>query len=401
LLDKNDNSAEQQLNQLTKNCVDLLPTDQLLKQIQNNKKLTIKLGIDPTAPDIHLGHYVVLKTLRTFQDQGHKVVLIIGDATAKIGDPSGRSKTRPLLTDQQIKENSLTFQEQAFKILDSNPEKVSVQYNSNWLDMTGNQLIELISRATVAQLIERDDFSKRLNNNQPIALSELIYPVLQAYDSVHIKADLEVGGTDQKFNLLLGRQLQAKLDPERLGQSVLTMPILPGIDGQQKMSKSLNNFIAVNDPPGEVYGKTMSIPDQAMEQYYRLILDQQPNPNKSAYQNKRQLAKQLTELLHDPEQAEQAEQQFIHKHVKKETNKVNAQEVKLNSSWKSADNNDYHLPAIISQQFSITKSEARRLLKANAVKLDNQVINQLNLPEQDLTSKLLTVGKHRSCRLVS
>ena len=228
----------------------------------------MKLGIDPTAPDIHLGHVVVLDKLRAFQDAGHLVVLIIGDYTARVGDPSGRAAERPVLTEEQIAANAQTFQEQAFKVLD--PERTEVRRNSEWLAMGSDELFRLVRRFTVARLLEREEFSRRMEAGEPISILELLYPVLQGYDSVAVEADVEVGGTDQKFNLLFGRDVQEAFGQP--AQSILTMPILPGTDGVRRMSKSLGNYVGVTDAPEEMFGKLMSVPDAAMGEYYRLLL---------------------------------------------------------------------------------------------------------------------------------
>ena len=253
-----------QAARLARNAVDVLPQGALADQLDEGRPLRVKLGIDPTAPDIHLGHTVVLTKLREFQEAGHTVVLIIGDFTARVGDPSGRSAQRPVLEPEEIDANAKTFTEQAFKVLD--PEGTEVRFNSEWLRMPAEELFGLLGQATVAQIIERDDFSKRLAAGTPISLLELLYPVLQGYDSVAVKADVELGGTDQKFNLLLARDIQSAQGMKP--QSVLTMPILPGIDGVQRMSKSAGNYVGVTDPPEEMFGKLMRIPDSAMPEYY-------------------------------------------------------------------------------------------------------------------------------------
>ncbi|MDX6732689.1 MAG: tyrosyl-tRNA synthetase, partial [Baekduia sp.] len=236
---------------------------------REGRPLRVKLGLDPTAPDIHLGHTVVLQKLREFQDLGHRVVLIVGDYTARVGDPSGRSTTRPVLSGEEIDANAETYRRQAFTVLRDDPDLLEVRRNGEWLDMPAEELFRLARVATVAQILERDDFAKRTAASEPISILELLYPLMQGYDSVAVRADVELGGTDQTFNLLLGRDVQrAYGQPE---QVILTMPILPGVDGTEKMSKSLGNQIGVTDPPGEMFGKAMSIPDEAMEEYYRLL----------------------------------------------------------------------------------------------------------------------------------
>ena len=257
-------------DQLLLGAVDALPEGRLAEQLAEGRPLRLKLGVDPTSPDIHLGHCVVLNKLRAFQDAGHQVVLIIGDYTALVGDPSGRDATRPVLTESEIEANALTYQEQAFKVLDR--ERTELRHNSEWLEMPSGELFDLVRRTTVARLLERDDFTKRMAAGQPISTLELLYPVLQGYDSVAIEADVEFGGTDQKFNLLFGRDVQAAFG--KTPQSILTMPILPGTDGKLKMSKSYDNYIGVTEPPDEMFGKLMSIPDSAMGEYYLLLLSE-------------------------------------------------------------------------------------------------------------------------------
>src|SRR5262245_34048777 len=301
---------------LARDAVDSLPQGALQAKIEAAEKdgrpLRIKLGIDPTTPDIHYGHTVVLRKLREFQDLGHTVVLIIGDYTARVGDPSGRSATRPVVDPAEIDRNAQTYQEQAFKVLD--PGRVEVRRNGEWLDMSMEDLFRLARIPTVAQLLERDDFSKRYKAGEPISVLELLYPVMQGYDSVNIDADIELGGTDQKFNLLLGRDIQrAYGKPE---QSILTMPILPGIDGERKMSKSYGNQVGVDEPPEEAYGKTMRLPDEAMDDWYRLLLGEDGAPEgMPARDAKRALAKRLVARFHGEDAAERAEADFDRKFV--------------------------------------------------------------------------------------
>ena len=260
-------SAEEQLHTIASGAAQIVPESALLEKLKRGTPLNIKLGVDPTAPDIHLGHAVPLRKLRQFQDLGHGVTLIIGDGTALIGDPSGRNTTRPQLTSEQIKANAQTYVDQAFKILD--PEKTALRYNSEWLlSLNMEDLLKLASNFTVARILERDDFHKRYTNSQPISLHEFLYPLMQAYDSVVIKADVELGGTDQLFNLLAGRELMEKMGMEP--QVCLTLPLLEGTDGVQKMSKSYGNYIGLTDEPADMFGKVMSIPDELMVKYYRL-----------------------------------------------------------------------------------------------------------------------------------
>ena len=267
-----------------------LPEGRLAEQLASGKRLRVKLGIDPSTPDIHLGHVVVLTKLAQFQRAGHTVVLIIGDFTARVGDPSGRDTTRPVLTLEEIEANATTYQDQAFKVLDRSATEV--RFNSEWLDLPAEKLFNLLGRVTVARLLEREDFTKRIKADQPISSLELLYPVLQGYDSVAIESDVELGGTDQKFNLLFARDIQRGYGvPE---QSIVTMPILPGIDGKQKMSKSLGNYVGVTDPPEDMFGKLMRIPDSALGTYYELLLGE-PTPEGDPMGAKRALGRRITE----------------------------------------------------------------------------------------------------------
>ena len=271
-----------------------------------DRELRVKLGIDPTAPDIHLGHVVVLNKLRAFQDAGHLVVLIIGDYTARVGDPSGRSAERPVLTGDEIDANARTFQEQAFRVLDA--DRTEVRRNSEWLAMSSEELFRIARRFTVARLLERDDFSRRMEAEEPISMLELLYPVLQGYDSVAVRADVELGGTDQRFNLLFGRDVQ-----ETFGQppqSIVTTPILPGTDGVRRMSKSLGNYIGVTEAPEEMFGKLMSVPDDVMGDYFLLLLGERMVGERHPGEAKRDLARRLVSRFHGDEAAAAAEARF-------------------------------------------------------------------------------------------
>jgi tyrosyl-tRNA synthetase len=271
---------------LSRNTVDSLPEGELEAKLKAARPLRVKLGIDPTAPDIHLGFTVVLQKLREFQDLGHTVVLIIGDYTARVGDPSGRSTTRPVLSGEEIDANARTFQDQAVKVLDS--ERLEVAYNGAWLDMAMADLFRLMSTTTIARVLERDDFANRFAAGTPISMLELLYPLMQGYDSVAVRADVELGGTDQKFNLLLGRDIQRHYgQPE---QVIMTMPLLTGTDGVRKMSKSVGNYIGVSEPPEEMYGKTVSIPDEALPSWYSLLLGTDPPAELGPWEAKRALA---------------------------------------------------------------------------------------------------------------
>src|SRR5215475_3617085 len=261
-------SVEEQLREIQRGTVDIIPLEELKRKLEAGRPLRVKLGLDPSAPDLHLGHTVVLNKLRQFQELGHTVIFLIGDFTGMIGDPTGRSETRKPLTREQIKANADTYTKQVFKILD--PEKTEIRFNSEWMEaLSSSDMIRLCSQYTVARLLERDDFAKRFRENTPIHVHELLYPLVQGYDSVALRADVELGGTDQRFNLLVGRELQRSYGQEP--QVILTMPLLEGTDGVQKMSKSLGNFIGITDPPAEMYGKVMSISDGLMRKYYELL----------------------------------------------------------------------------------------------------------------------------------
>lgn len=375
---------------LSRNTVDCLPAGALADKLAQGRPLRVKLGLDPTAPDIHLGHVVVLQKLREFQDLGHLVVLIVGDYTARVGDPSGRSSTRPQLSGEEIDANARTYQEQAFTVLD--PARVEVRRNSEWLDMPMEELFALTRTATVAQLLERDDFAKRYAARSPISILELLYPLLQAYDSVAIDADVELGGTDQKFNLLLGRDVQRAYG--RPEQVVMTMPILPGVDGERKMSKSLGNHIGVAEAPEEMYGKTLSIPDDAMPQWYELVLGG-AMPALGPRDAKHRLAREIVTRFHGPDAAERAGAHFERVVVRKDIpDGVPVHAVVANGS-------PVHLPAVISDAFGLSRSEARRLLGQGAVKLDGDALSgdDLDLPLERLDGAVLQVGKRRFCRL--
>jgi tyrosyl-tRNA synthetase len=360
---------------------------------QEGRPLRVKLGIDPTAPDIHLGHVVVLDKLREFQDAGHVVVLIVGDYTARVGDPSGRSSTRPVLTGEEIDANAQTFQDQAHRVLDPDPERVEVRRNGEWLDMAVEDLFRLARTTTVAQLLERDDFAQRFSAREPISVLELLYPLMQGYDSVAVRADVELGGTDQKFNLLLGRDVQRAYGlPE---QVALTMPILPGTDGVQRMSKSLGNYIGVTEPPEEIYGKTLSVPDQAMATWYRLLLGHQAPADLGPRDAKRALARALVARFHDEDAARAAEERFDRIHVAHE-----APEEIEEAAFAVADGSA-HLPAVLEQAFGMSRSEARRLLAQGAVRLDGDVLGEddQDLAADRLDGGVLQVGKRRFRRL--
>ncbi len=362
------------------------------------RQLRVKLGIDPTAPDIHLGHAVVLGKLREFQDAGHLVVLIVGDFTARVGDPSGRSELRPMLSEAQIDANAATFHDQALRILDGDPERLEVRRNGEWLDMAMDELLALVRTTTVAQLLEREDFARRMAAHEPVSLLELLYPLLQGYDSVAVRADVELGGTDQKFNLLLGRDIQrAYGQPE---QAILTMPILVGTDGARKMSKSLGNQVGVTDEPEEMYGKLMSIPDSAMPEYYRLLLHREPPAGAgegatAARDAKRALAHEIVSWLHSPADAALAAAAFERVVVGKQAPE------QIEEFAVGAGGGNVHLPAVIAEAFGISRSEARRLIDQGAVTLGEQPLGEgeHDVAAQRADGQVLRVGRRRFRRL--
>jgi tyrosyl-tRNA synthetase len=372
---------------LTRNAVDALPQGELERQLGKDRPLRVKLGVDPTTPDIHLGHTVVLRKLREFQDEGHTVVLIVGDYTARVGDPSGRSSTRPQVDSEEIDGNAHTYEEQAFKVL--NREQTEVRRNGEWLDMPMEDLFRLARTSTVAQLLERDDFQRRYAGGEPISILELLYPLMQGYDSVAIRSDVELGGTDQKFNILLAREIQKAYGVEP--QSILTMPILPGIDGVQKMSKSLGNYVGVDEPPEEIFGKLMRVPDDAMPTYYDLLLDEQPQPDPR--EAKRHMAHVLTARYHGESAADAARERFDTLHVRRELPD------EIDEYGFSADNGQVHLPALMADAFGLSRSEARRLLSQGGVKLDGKELDALDLPADDLDGAVLQVGRRRFKKL--
>jgi tyrosyl-tRNA synthetase len=376
---------------LTRNAVDALPEGALARQLEEGRPLRVKLGIDPTAPDIHLGHTVILRKLREFQDLGHTVVLIVGDYTARVGDPSGRSAARPMLSGEEIDANAETFRRQAFTVLD--PARTELRHNGEWLDMKMEELFRLARTATVAQLLERDDFARRYGAGEPISILELLYPLLQGYDSVAVRADVELGGTDQKFNLLLGRDVQQAYG--MAPQSILTMPILPGIDGVQRMSKSLRNYVGVTEAPDEVFGKLMRVPDTAMGTYHDLLLDSSLDPARPAVESKRAMARALTARMHGDAAAATAEEHFDRLHVQRGTPEE-VEELAV-----EAQDGTVHLPALLRDAFGISASEGRRLLAAGGVRLDGEPIagGALDVPAESLDGAVLQLGRRRFRRL--
>ncbi|QIN79033.1 tyrosine--tRNA ligase [Rubrobacter marinus] len=379
------------LDRIFANAVDVIPRDELERRLSSGRSLRVKLGFDPTAPDIHLGHAVVLKKLREFQDLGHTAVLLVGDYTARIGDPSGRSKTRPMLTPEEIEANTRTYLDQAYLILDR--DRTEVRHNSEWLaPLTLADIIGLTRATTVARILERDDFSKRFGAGDPITLTELLYPLVQAYDSVALDADVELGGTDQLYNLLMGRHIMEYYG--KTPQCVLTMPLLVGTDGSAKMSKSLGNYIGLTEPPRDVFGKAMSIPDNLMKDYYELLLDSAV-PDAPPVEQKRELARGLVRMLHGEDAVKDAEATFDT--VVRRGIPDDAPEVAL------PDGEVWIVDLITHAGFAGTNGEARRFIKGGAVRLDGEPVRdeKLALDAGTLHGSVIQVGKRRYARLVA
>jgi tyrosyl-tRNA synthetase len=382
---------------LARNAAESLPAGGLQSRLEaaarEGRQLRAKLGLDPTAPDIHLGHTVVLQKLREFQDLGHRVVLIVGDYTARVGDPSGRSATRPVLSGEEIDVNARTYQEQAFHVLRDDPELLEVRFNSEWLDMSMEDLFGLARTTTVAQLLERDDFAKRWSARAPISVLELLYPLMQGYDSVAVRSDVELGGTDQTFNLLLARDIQRAFgQPE---QAVLTMPLLPGVDGVEKMSKSVGNHIGITEPPSEMYGRTLSLPDEAMDTWFSLLAVERPPAGTSARDAKHALARALVARFHGEAAADAAASEFERVHVQRSAPE------EIDELAFDAVNGVVHLPALIAEGFGMSRSDARRMLAQGGVRLDGEPLgaDELDLPRERVDGHVLQVGKRHFRRV--
>ena len=399
-------TLNEQIDIIKRGAVEIIPEDELVKKIElslkENKPLNIKLGCDPSRPDLHIGHAVVLKKLAQFQKLGHQAILIVGDFTGMIGDPSGRNSTRPALTLEQTKINGESYFQQASKILDK--DKTKIVYNSEWLSkMNFEDVIMLSSKYTVARMIERDDFTKRFKGGEPISVHEFLYPLAQAMDSVAIHSDVELGGTDQKFNLLVGRDIQREFGMEP--QVILTMPLLVGTDGVEKMSKSLDNYIGISDPPSQIYGRTLSIPDNLIYTYYVLTTDVS-NQRLEEIQNllndgktnprdlKRELAKTLVTMYHTEEAAKTAEEEFDRIFINKGLpDEIAEFEIKQDKEINI-------LELIVLVNFAPSKGEARRLVIQGGVSLDGEKIND---PLQSIKIKngmILKVGKRKFVKLI-
>jgi tyrosyl-tRNA synthetase len=374
--------------ELTRNAVDVLPEGALEAKLKLGRPLRIKLGVDPTSPDLHLGFAFALENLRAFQEEGHEIVLIVGDYTARIGDPSGRSAERPVLPGEVLDANAREFQSQAYRIID--PERTTVRFNGEWLgELTYEETVRLCRTMTVARLLERDDFAKRFAAHAPISLSELLYPLMQAYDSVAIEADIEVGGTDQLYNLLAGRDVMAQYGLEP--QMVITFPLLIGLDGDEKMSKSKGNYIAIQDPPDDMFGKVMSIPDRLLEQWWEITLGRSA-PASDAMESKLALARAMVEKWHGHEAAAEAEEHFT-RVVRRHEAPEDVAEAPLPLG------DPVHLPGLLVDLLGVgSTSEARRLIAQGGVKLDGEVVTELDLPRARLEGVTLQAGKRRFLR---
>jgi tyrosyl-tRNA synthetase len=376
------------IDELTRHAVDVLPKGELERKLKLERPLRVKLGIDATSPDIHLGFAYVLDRLAEFQRAGHVVVLIVGDYTARIGDPSGRSEERPVLADEVIDENAKEFAHQAFRVLD--PDRTEIRFNGEWLGkLSYAEVVRLARTITVARILERDDFAKRFRDHEPISISELLYPLMQAYDSVAIEADIEIGGTDQLYNLLTGRDVMSDygLDP----QMVITYPLLVGTDGVEKMSKSRGNYIGITDPPAEMFGKTMSIPDRALPQWWEMLVAEPSHPD-DPMTWKLELARRLVRRWHGDDAVAVAEEHFT-RVVREHEAPAEVEVAPL------PDEDPIHLPALLVEAFGLpSTSEARRLIGQGAVKVDGTPVAELDLPRSRLAGALVQAGKRRFMR---
>ena len=398
-------TIEEQIEFLKKGTVDVIREEDLKTKLERSAKtgkpLRVKLGLDPTAPDIHVGHTVVIRKLKAFQDLGHTVIFLIGDFTGMIGDPSGKNVTRPPLSREEVNTNAETYKRQMFKLLD--PEKTELRFNGEWMDKFNSaDFIKLCAKTTVKQILERDDFTKRLNEEKPISLHELLYPLVQGYDSVALNADIELGGTDQKFNLLMGRNLQREFDQEP--QVVITTPLLEGLDGVNKMSKSLNNYIGIDESPNDMFGKIMSISDELMWRYYELLTDLSPADisnlrsqiaeGKNPRDVKVDLAKLIIKDFHSAAAANEAEDEFIRRFVDKSAPTEMEEVAVPPASYRLAD-------LVVASGFVASKGEARRVIEQGGVKLDGEKMTSATA-EIDLSgggSVVLQVGKLKFARL--
>ncbi len=397
-------TLEDQLNELRRGTVDILTEEELVRKLKQNRPLNVKFGVDPTAPDIHLGHTVPLQKLKQFQDLGHSIQLIIGDYTAMIGDPSGRTETRPTLSREEIESNMETYQRQVFKVLD--PDKTNLIYNSQWLEkFSGTDVIKLGSKYTVQQLLQRRDFGERIKQNRPLNVTELLYPLLVGYDSIHLRSDVEIGGTDQLFNFMASREIQKAYGQEP--EVIITLPLLEGVDGVRKMSKSLGNAIGVSDDPNDMYGKIMSISDDLMLKYYELLSETPleefqeiraaiASGNVNPMKYKQRLAREIVSRYHGQNFAISAEERFNGVHRKRDTPSQLEEEIIKYSA------HEEKLPIVtVLRQIGRAKSnsEARRLIEQGGVKLGGEVINDINYFVSPQDGQVVQVGKRYFRRL--
>ena len=399
-------TIDEQLEHLKKGTVDVIREEDLRKKLRRAEKtgkpLRVKLGLDPTAPDIHVGHTVVIRKLKAFQDLGHTVIFLIGDFTGMIGDPSGKNVTRPPLSREEISVNAETYKRQMFKLLD--PEKTELRFNGEWMDKFGAaDFIKLCAKTTVKQILERDDFTKRLNEEKPISLHELLYPLVQGYDSVALNADIELGGTDQKFNLLMGRNLQREYEQEP--QVIITTPLLEGLDGIQKMSKSLGNYIGIDEAPNEMFGKVMSISDELMWKYYELLTDLSPTAisnlrsdisnGKNPRDTKVNLAKLIIADFHSQAAANAAEEEFVKRFVQKEVPDEIEEKAVLAGTYALAQ-------LLADTGLAASKGEARRLIEQGGVKINGEKASAANAEIAiDSDGVLVQVGKRKFLKVIS
>ncbi|MCS6874729.1 MAG: tyrosine--tRNA ligase [Acidobacteriota bacterium] len=393
-------TIDEQIAYLKRGTVDLISEEELRKKLQKSAEtgipLRVKLGADPTAPDIHLGHTVVIRKLRSFQQLGHTAIFLIGSFTGMIGDPSGKTVTRPPLSREEVLANAETYKTQIFKLLD--PEKTEIRFNSEWMDeFNATDLIKLCAKVTVKQILERDDFEKRIREEKPIALHELLYPLVQAYDSVALKADVELGGTDQKFNLILGRDLQKHYAQEP--QIVMTMPLLEGLDGKQKMSKSLNNYIGITEAPFEMFGKIMSISDELMWRYYELLTDlsldeieRMKNSDENPRNFKIRLAKIIVQDLHSAEAARQAEEEFNRLFVRKELPEEMQEKTFPSGKYALSD-------LLVRAELADSKKEAKRLIEQGAVRINGERASDVKAEIELNTDVVIQVGKRKFLKI--
>ena len=393
--------SKENLELLTRGAEEIIPEESFLEQINSKKKLRVKAGFDPTSPDLHLGHTVLLNKMKIFQDLGHEVIFLIGDFTGLVGDPSGVNETRPVLTEKQLSKNAETYREQVFKILD--PNKTEIRFNSEWMsEVHPSEFIKMLSSYTVARMLERDDFSKRYKSQQPISIHEFLYPILQGFDSVKLEADIELGGTDQKFNLLLGREVQKHYGQKQ--QSILTVPLLEGLDGVKKMSKSLGNFIALEDSPDDMFGKIMSISDELMWRYFSLLsfktsgeidqfkkeIKQGSNPRDIKFI----LAEEIVERFHQGS-GSRSKENFVNRFQKGNISQ------ELDEIILKIDNEDELITRVLKDSKLLSStSEAMRMIKQGAVKVNEEKVLDNKFKIKRGTSNLVQVGKKKAAKII-